>query len=188
MGRRGKRYLNGFRIRQYLPAWRNRTISGRAVISSLQFDVVTPGAPAARSPNEASGSYQAVQAASMRLQTRFNSGAQDPDSGYVPGGQAFPWQQYQDNPSFWGDYDPHFQSDGLQSHGQTGFQLIPYIHINHLACQSPYAGHPGPLYSQGRYSEDWFEDNSYHCRHTLSQALEDLRHVRRGYSRARLEH
>lgn len=154
-----------------------------------RFDVVTPGPPAARSPNEASGSSQAVQAASMRLQSLLNSETQSPDSGYVLGGQTSTRQHNRDHPSSWIDYGPQYQDHVVQTHGQTGFQrVVSYMPYNHLACQPPYPSHPGPVYSQGPYSEDWVKDNIYHCRHRLSQTLEDLRHVRRVYSRARLEH
>ena len=171
----------------YQHAGIEQTRGGRSSHRS-RFDVVTPGPPAARSPNEASGSYQAVQAASMRMQSLLNSETPSPDFGYVLGGQTSTRQHNREHLSSWVDYGPPSQDYPVQPPGQTGFQLIPYMHNNHLACQPPYPGHPGPLYSQGRYSEDWVKDNSYHCRHRLSQTLEDLRHVRRVYSRARLEH
>lgn len=153
-----------------------------------RFDVVTPGPPAARSPNKASGSYQAVQAASMRLQSRLNGGTRYPETGYVLGGQAPPRQQYQDSSSSWGNNGPPLQNDAIRPHIQTGFHRVSYVPENHMGDQPPYGPQPRPLYSQGPYFKDWLEDHIYHCRDRLSQTLEDLRYVRRVYSRDRLEH
>ena len=153
-----------------------------------RFDVITPCPPAARSVNEASGSYQAVQAASTRLQSLLNNEAQNPDIGYVLDDQAFPRQQYQDNSSSWGYYGPQSQNDIIQPHTQTGFQHVPYMPSNVIAHQPSNVPHPKLLRSQGPYFEDWVQDHIYHCRDRLSQTLEDLRYVRCVYSRDRLEH
>ena len=171
----------------YQNAGREQTHQGMPSYPS-RFDVVTPGPPAARSVNEASGSYRAVQAASTRLQSGLHGGTRTPGTEYVLGGQASRRQQYHNCPFSWGDYLSQFQNDGVQRHVQTGFQPVSYLHNNVIAYQLPYSPHPRPLYHQGHYLSNCLEDDIYHHRDPSAKTLEDFSHVRSVYSRDRSEH